>query len=151
MSEVLVDTIKGKATASNITIGSTPLVSASANSLTVRGEGSAQTSIQQGLAKAWATYTSVSWAIGDSLNCSSASDNNTGDFTTNFSNNFGSINIVSAGTSIYGVYFSYYEGSGNSHTTSSVRYYGLTGAGANSDMNYSYGSNSGWAYHGDLA
>jgi len=54
MSTVVLDTITGKSTATTITIGSTPVVSASANSMTIRGEGSAQTSIQQGLAKVWA-------------------------------------------------------------------------------------------------
>jgi hypothetical protein len=53
MSTVVLDTITGKSTATTITIGSTPVVSASANSMTIRGEGTAQTSIQQGLAKAW--------------------------------------------------------------------------------------------------
>jgi hypothetical protein len=53
MSTVVLDTITGKSTATTITIGSTPVVSASANSMTIRGEGSAQTSIQQGLCKAW--------------------------------------------------------------------------------------------------
>ena len=55
MSTVILDTITGKSTATTITIGSTPVVSASANSMTIRGEGSAQTSIQQGLAKSWLT------------------------------------------------------------------------------------------------
>ena len=54
MSTLVTNTITGLSTAANITIGSTPVVSASANSLTIRGEGSAQTSVQQGLAKAWA-------------------------------------------------------------------------------------------------
>ena len=53
MSTVVLDTITGKSTATTITIGSTPVVSASATSMTIRGEGSAQTSIQQGLAKWW--------------------------------------------------------------------------------------------------
>ena len=51
MSTLVTNTITGLSTAANITIGSTPVVSASANSLTIRGEGSAQTSVQQGLAK----------------------------------------------------------------------------------------------------
>ena len=53
MSTIVTDTITGKSTATTVTIGSTPVVSASANSMTIRGEGSNQTSIQQGLAKAW--------------------------------------------------------------------------------------------------
>jgi hypothetical protein len=80
MSTVILDTITGKSTATTITIGSTPVVSASANSMTIRGEGSAQTSIQQGLAKAWCTAASHSdGAInGDSFNISSYSDTATG-------------------------------------------------------------------------
>tara|TARA_A100001035_G_scaffold71748_1_gene54990 strand:+ start:2808 stop:3221 length:414 start_codon:yes stop_codon:yes gene_type:complete len=137
MSEIKTDKLTGVSTA---------------GSILVTGEGnSTTTNLQQGLAKAWVTYTDVSWTIGDSLNCSSATDHTTADFSTNFTNNFGSNNIVSAGTSTYGAYFSYYESSGNSHTTSSVRYYGLTTAGSATDPNYSYGSSSGWNYQGDLA
>ena len=47
MSTIVTDTITGKSTATTIIIGSTPVVSASANSMTIRGEGSNQTSIQQ--------------------------------------------------------------------------------------------------------
>ncbi len=151
MSQLSVDTIKGSTTASTVTVGSTPLVSASANSLTIRGEGSQQTSIQQGLCKAWTTYTDVSWTIGDSFNCSSATDNGSADFTTNFTNNFASDNIVSAGLSTYGTYFSYHNSGGNSHTTSSVEYYTLTGGGAAQDPNFSYADSVGFNYQGDLA
>ena len=56
MSTVILDTITGKSTATTITIGSTPVVSASANSMTIRGEGSNQTSIQQGLIKVWINF-----------------------------------------------------------------------------------------------
>ena len=73
MSTVVLDTITGKSTATNITIGSTPVVSASANSMTIRGEGSNQTSIQQGLVKAWFT-TSVTPALTDSFNIASITD-----------------------------------------------------------------------------
>ena len=91
MSEVILDTITGKSTATTITIGSTPVVSASANSMTIRGEGSAQTSIQQGLAKAFLAYKATDTAaIYDSNNISSVSDNGTGDTSPNYSNNFNS-------------------------------------------------------------
>ena len=50
MSTVILDTITGKSTATTITIGSTPVVSASANSMTIRGEGSA---IRQVFSKGW--------------------------------------------------------------------------------------------------
>jgi len=82
MSEVILDTITGKSTATTITIGSTPVVSASANSMTIRGEGSAQTSIQQGLAKFWTNLNgSGTIATRDSFNISSTSDDATGIYT----------------------------------------------------------------------
>ena len=77
MSTVVLDTITGKSTATTITIGSTPVVSASANSMTIRGEGSNQTSIQQGLAKAWGQW-NASQALQDSFNCASITDTATG-------------------------------------------------------------------------
>ena len=136
MSEIKVDTLTGKTTA---------------NDITVTVGATATMSLEQGLTKAWVTYTDVSWTIGDSLNCSSATDVATADFATNFSSNFGSINIVSAGISTYGTYFSYYDASANSHTTSAVNYYVLTGGGAATDPNFSYASSVGFNYHGDLA
>ena len=93
MSTVILDTITGKSTATTITIGSTPVVSASANSMTIRGEGTAQTSIQQGLAKAWFDITGVSTAaINDSLNISSMTDNGTGDYSIFYNNDMASVN-----------------------------------------------------------
>ena len=89
-----IDTITGKSTATTITIGSTPVVSASANSMTIRGEGSAQTSIQQGLAKTWGTV--VSQATNDSFNNSSDTDVSAGQFEHNFTNNFTAANYVSS-------------------------------------------------------
>ena len=93
MSTVILDTITGKSTATTITIGSTPVVSASANSMTIRGEGTAQTSIQQGLAKAWAnTSGDGTPAIDDSFNNASVTDNGTGDQTFAFTNNMSNSN-----------------------------------------------------------
>ena len=86
MSEIILDTITGKSTATTITIGSTPVVSTSANSMTIRGEGSNQTSIQQGLAKAWCRWESSGTAsIEDSFNNASLTDNGTGDQTITIS------------------------------------------------------------------
>ena len=86
MSTLVTNTITGLSTAANITIGSTPVVSASANSLTIRGEGSAQTSVQQGLAKLWMNLDGSTFGIGDSLNMTSATDNGTGDYTGTIAN-----------------------------------------------------------------
>ena len=90
MSTVILDTITGKSTATTITIGSTPVVSASANSMTIRGEGSAQTSIQQGLAKMWVHFNgSGSQGVGDSFNHASITDDATGRYTIDFTTNMG--------------------------------------------------------------
>ena len=93
MSTVILDTITGKSTATTITIGSTPVVSASANSMTIRGEGSAQTSIQQGLCKSWFNLNGTGTeAYRDTFNIASVTDNATGDFSHNFTNDMSSAN-----------------------------------------------------------
>ena len=97
MSTIVTNTITGLSTAANITIGSTPVVSASANSLTIRGEGSAQTSVQQGLAKSWINFNGTGTvAIGDSFNVGSLVDRGTSLYTQNFTTSMG--NAVFAGT-----------------------------------------------------
>ena len=89
MSTLVVDTLTGKSTATTLTIGSTPVVSASANSLTIRGEGSAQTSVQNGLAKMWGNFDpNTSNNIVNSLNVASLTDHGTGDYGLNATNNF---------------------------------------------------------------
>ena len=92
MSTIVTDTITGKSTATTITIGSTPVVSASANSMTIRGEGSNQTSIQQGLAKMWFYKISDGSSLADSFNASSVTDTGTGDFSVVFSTNMNNAN-----------------------------------------------------------
>ena len=90
MSTLVTNTITGLSTAANITIGSTPVVSASATSLTIRGEGSAQTSVQQGLAKAWGTVDNSggTMTLKDSLNQTSITDNATSRATYTWANDF---------------------------------------------------------------
>ena len=92
MSTVVLDTITGKSTSTTITIGSTPVVSASATSMTIRREGSAQTSIQQGLAKAWVNFNGDSFATNDSFNVGSMTDHEAGTYTVTYSTNFGNAN-----------------------------------------------------------
>ena len=60
----------------------------SANAITVRGEGSATTSLQQGLLKSWGNLDGTGTiAIRDSLNVASAVDVSTGSYDFNYSNN----------------------------------------------------------------
>ena len=147
MSELILDTITGKSTATTITIGSTPVVSASATSMTIRGEGSAQTSIQQGLAKAWANFNgSGTVAFRDSFNASSLADDGSGLYTTSYSNNFSSINYS----------FTYCGGQSKAETTyqmgtantvvGSHQIQLKNAAGSVTDRNYICGT-----FHGDLA
>ena len=112
MSTIVTDTLQGKTSATSITlptttnIGSTPLVSASANSMTIRGEGSAVTNIQQGLVKCWCNFKGDGTvAIRDSFNFSSVSDQGTGIYdlaiTNSMANNdyyYGSLQRVNSVT-----------------------------------------------------
>ena len=127
MSTVVLDTITGKSTATTVTIGSTPVVSASANSMTIRGEGSAQTSIQQGLAKHFMSVTNTT--VNDSLNNSSIAD--AGDYlTVTFTNNMGNDDYsVATGGSQSGYDSNRGTSIGLSNvTTSNNRQWGMTTA-----------------------
>ena len=69
---VKIDTVKGKTTA---------------GSVTVQGEGTATTNLQQGLNKVWFTL-GMDAVQDDSFNCSSVDDDGTGDFGIHFTNAF---------------------------------------------------------------
>ena len=94
MSTVVLDTITGKSTATTVTIGSTPVVSASANSMTIRGEGSAQTSIQQGLTKFWMKVSGSHTSLDDSFNCSTITDVSAGVLGGTLTNAMGNTDYV---------------------------------------------------------
>ena len=104
MSTLVTNTITGLSTAANITIGSTPVVSASANSLTIRGEGSNQTSVQQGIAKGWIDYTTASsFVVNDSFNVASITDQGAGDATINISTDMASANYSVTSSTLGGL------------------------------------------------
>ena len=78
--------------------------------MTIRGEGSAQTSIQQGLTKVWADYPGAASSITDSFNVATITDSSAGVSTINFTNNFAAVAYsctrgdqlaASSGTGIY--------------------------------------------------
>ena len=72
-SQLNVDTIKGQTTETSISI---------------QGEGSATTNLQQGLAKHWILMNGTSTiAVTDSFNNTSITDNGTGDYTVTIANN----------------------------------------------------------------
>ena len=124
MSTVILDTITGKSTATTITIGSTPVVSASANSMTIRGEGTAQTSIQQGLAKCWHLHDHAGGAILDSFNVTSFTDQATGHYRTVIASDMASANYVTTGSNVQGdtEYFSCLISDGDVNTATNCDY-----------------------------
>ena len=81
----------------------------SANAITVRGEGSATTSLQQGLAKVWNNLNGTGTiASRDSFNVSGNTDVGTGVYMTNYTSAMSSVN-QSAGafarvSGLYGIF-----------------------------------------------
>ena len=138
MSTVVLDTITGKSTATTITIGSTPVVSASANSMTIRGEGTAQTSIQQGLIKGWIRFDgSGTIAIDDSFNYASIADNGTGDYTATLSTAMGNVNyapVAGAGDVDYGAKIDLEHSATNTTTAMRLRTAGTNSGTGDTDL-----------------
>ena len=66
----------------------------SANAITVRGEGTATTSLQQGLVKSWISANFVSEAYLDSFNQSTLNDIGTGSYRFTVTNNFANANYA---------------------------------------------------------
>ena len=80
-SQLNVDTIKGKTTEGSISI---------------QGEGSATTNLQQGVAKVWINFNGTGTpAARDSFNVASITDNGTGSYDIVFTNAMGNANYTS--------------------------------------------------------
>ena len=92
-SQIKVDEIKNVAgqykIKTNVFEGQT-----TAGSITVQGEGTATTNLQQGLTKSWTNIDGGSGTpvIRDSFNHSVLTDNGTGDYTLALSNSMGNVN-----------------------------------------------------------
>jgi len=132
----------------------TSMIISNAGQVTIQGEGSATTNLQQGLAKSWVNFNgSGSIAARDSLNLSSLDDNGTGLYDTNFSTAFASVNFAQA--AICG------NQSNNSTTNLTARGYcgTTTTTSAGVEMHYTNAggtvstdqSHLAVIYHGDLA
>ena len=80
-----IDTLKGKTTA---------------GSITVQGENTATTNLQQGLAKHWATINDGD-TVADSFNQSSITDNDPSDCTYNFATAMGNANYSNSFAATY--------------------------------------------------
>tara|TARA_B100000242_G_scaffold116594_1_gene81419 strand:+ start:1062 stop:1496 length:435 start_codon:yes stop_codon:yes gene_type:complete len=124
----------------------TSMIISNAGQVTIQGEGSATTNLQQGLCKAWQKHNTSS--VEDSLNASTFTDNATGDFTVNFTNSFNNAHHC-CGHMMGG------DGGNNfadarirdtNTGTGSMRY--ITGY--NDTSLYDWGNNA-LTYHGDLA
>ena len=85
MSTLVIDTIQGKTTA---------------GSINVRGEGSNNTNLQQGLAKQWVNIdaSTSTPSLENSFNVASLTDQATGLFDYNTTNNFSSVKFSGAGS-----------------------------------------------------
>ena len=122
------------------------MVSASANSLTIRGEGSNQTSIQQGLAKAWVSADGVADSLRDSFNVSTVTDGGTGIYEFPFTTNFASTNYSFVYCGGQSGAETTYQMSTSDPTTSSHTVQLKNAAGSTTPRNYICG-----AFHGDLS
>jgi hypothetical protein len=60
----------------------------SANAITVRGEGTATTSLQQGLLKHWVNFNMANETVNDSFNNTGVNDIGGGDYTVTIASNF---------------------------------------------------------------
>tara|TARA_B100000941_G_scaffold257106_1_gene206807 strand:- start:2421 stop:2888 length:468 start_codon:yes stop_codon:yes gene_type:complete len=82
-----IDTLKGKTTAGSISI---------------QGEGSNTTNLQQGLAKQWIHFNgSGTIAILDSFNTTTIVDNGSGDYQVTIANDMSNVNYSVSGTMCY--------------------------------------------------
>ena len=87
----------------------------SANAITVRGEGTATTSLQQGLAKMFCNFdgTVTNADERDSFNVSSTDDDTTGEYGINYTNNM-------ANTNYAGIVVGKQDGAGNNNCVAGI-------------------------------
>jgi len=126
MSTLVIDTIQGKTTA---------------GSVNVRGEGSNNTNLQQGLTKGWSEYNGTGTvAINDSFNFSSLTDGGTADYTVTMATSMSSINYVVVGSNIGSTsayYNSFMASRGFTKTASAYRTRFIHADESSNDMNVS--------------
>ena len=96
MSTIFADKFKNTSGGNNVKVNELSGID-TAGSITVQGEGTATTNLQQGLAKAWISLNGDSTSSRDSLNVGSITDNGVGDYTVVFTNNMGNANYGVSG------------------------------------------------------
>ena len=124
--KIKTDTFEGQTTANNMTIN--------AGNITVQGESTATTNLQQGLLKAWCNFTmGTSHAYRDSFNCGTLTDDGTGIATINLTNPFSNDDWAGAMfTNAYAnttTFSNHYAGGFDNRTSSSVRLVAHSGSG----------------------
>ena len=102
MSTIKVDAIQH-------TGGTTGMALASNGIVTIQGEGTATTNLQQGLIKQWVNLTAATPAYKDSFNASTITDEGTGLYEYAFTNSMCNANYSAVGTASV-------KGSNNSYT-----------------------------------
>ena len=88
MSIIKTDNIQGQNNANEVTFVNNKFTASAAGSMTLPGENTATTNLQQGLVKAWADFQTASGnSYNGSFNFSTITDIDTGDVYLNFTNN----------------------------------------------------------------
>ena len=101
----------------------TSMIISSTGQVTVQGEGTATTNLQQGLLKAWARVNQTGTvAINDSFGWTSLTDNGTADLTNNLSVTMGNTNYAPTAMMNDGNYGGVIQGEyGATNTTTAMR------------------------------
>ena len=92
MSTLKTDNIVGSGSANEVTFVNNKFTASASGSVTLPGENTATTNLQQGLVKAWADFQTASGnSYNGSFNFSTITDVDTGDVYLNFSNNMNDV------------------------------------------------------------
>ncbi len=93
MSTIFADKFKNTSGGNNVKVNQLSGID-TAGSITIQGEGSATTNMQQGLAKTWLRMDGGTIAINDSLNITSITDQATGNYRVAIANDMANANYA---------------------------------------------------------
>ena len=100
MSTIFANKFKNTSGGNNVKVNQLSGID-TAGSITVQGEGTATTNLQQGLLKTWSFFDVTTDDIHDSFNVASLTDTGSGSTTTAYTNNMASINYAPMGGSTH--------------------------------------------------
>ena len=140
MSTIFADNFKNTSGGNNIKVNQLSGID-TAGSITVQGEGSNTTNLQQGLCKVWLSYfqgDNNTATILDSFNVSSQTDNSQGRTTTNFNNDFANddysfVGQVFDGGGANDIRLLNQDVGTDTYTSAAIKYYCLDGGAAVND------------------